>query len=59
MKTKFKYEYAIQGNYGYGWEDVTACEDKEEADGMLKCYNSNEKNVPHRIMKYRVKVCEK
>lgn len=31
MKTKFRWEYCIQGNYGYGWEDVCPCEDKKEA----------------------------
>ena len=52
MKAKYVWEYIIQGDYGYGWEDVTTCEDYEEAKGMLKCYDDNE-IYPHRIKKVR------
>ncbi len=31
-------EYTIQGNYGYGWEDVTAEESYMEARARLKEY---------------------
>lgn len=57
MKTSIIYEYMLQGNYGYGWEDVCPCEDNEEAQGMLKCYNDNEV-YPHRIKKVVKKVCK-
>jgi hypothetical protein len=50
MKRKIVWEYIIQGNYGNGWEDICPCEDREEADCMLKCYNDNEV-YPHRIKK--------
>ena len=44
---KFNYLYVLQGDYGYGWEDLT-CVDKSEDDagksirGYLKDYRENE-----------------
>jgi hypothetical protein len=47
-KASPKYEFEIQGNYGYGWEMVTTEETIEDARKQVKCYNENEPN-PHRI----------
>ena len=53
---KTKDIYIIQGNYqSYGWEDLTIEETYKEAKIQLKCYNENEANYPHRIIKRRVK----
>lgn len=41
--------YVIQGNYGYGWDDLTCEDTKEEALKQKKCYDENEKGIPHRI----------
>lgn len=30
-KNKYEYLYVVQGNYGYGWDDLTRTEDKKEA----------------------------
>ena len=51
-------EWEIQGYYNtvYGWERVTTEISRKEAREQLKCYNENEKNVPHRIVKKRVKI---
>ena len=48
------FEYAIQGNYGYGWKEVTAEKTFKEAQKQLRCYNENEPDFPHRIKKQKV-----
>lgn len=50
--------WAIQGYYGsqYGWEDVTVEESFKDAREMLKCYNENEPDIPHRIHKFRERI---
>lgn len=45
---KYINESIIQGNYGYGWEDL-CCYYK----GALKEYNMNERGFPHRVIKRR------
>jgi len=47
-----KYEYEIQGNYGYGWDLLTTEETKAEALTQLKTYQENEK-IPLRIKKVK------
>ena len=44
MKKQNKYRYLVvlQGNYGYGWEDLTASEDYKEIKQDLKDYRENE-----------------
>lgn len=46
---KTKTFYIIQGNYGYGWDDLTCEDTKEEALEQKKSYDENEKGIPHRI----------
>lgn len=41
--------WAIQGNYGCGWEDVTYEDTKPEALQMLNDYRTNEPQYAHRI----------
>ena len=48
---ELRYEYEVQGNYGYGWDLLTTEETKEDALIQKKCYDENEPNVPHRIRK--------
>lgn len=45
--------FAIQGDYGLGWE--TVCEEETMADAkkQLRYYNENETLYPHRIKKRR------
>lgn len=43
--------YYLQGNYGYGWEDLFECEDKKDAREQLRCYEENEPQYPHRIVR--------
>ena len=35
-------EFILQGNYGYGWDDLTSEETRREAREQLKCYRENE-----------------
>ena len=48
-------EWHTQGNYGCGWETVTIDETYAEARQMLRDYNENEPQYPHRIIKKRVR----
>lgn len=49
-------EYAIQGNYGQGYEDVTCESTHHEAILRLKEYRDNEPQYPHRLIKRRIKI---
>ena len=53
-----KPEYVVQGNYGYGWEDLTASDSSSEAKADLKAYRENELGVAHRLITRRVPVNE-
>lgn len=55
---KTKPEYIVQGNYGYGWEDLTASDNPLEAKADLKAYRENELGVAHRLITRRVPVNE-
>ncbi len=43
-QNKFEYMHVVQGNYdyGHGWEDVYASEDRADARERLKEYRENE-----------------
>lgn len=54
MKTnKYEYLWIVQGNYGYGWNDLTASELYIEAKGDLKIYRENETYAFHRLIQRR------
>jgi hypothetical protein len=48
------HEYIVQGAYGYGWEDVTAEDERKEALARLREYRENEPQYPHRIVRRKV-----
>lgn len=54
MKKQNKYTYlnVLQGQYGFGWEDLTASESYAEVKRDLKDYRSNE-GGSYRIIKRR------
>ena len=52
-KNKYTYEHVVQGNYGYGWDDLTSSTDITEARRDLRDYRVNEPSVPHRIVHRR------
>lgn len=55
-KRKTQDEFAVQGNYGQGWEDVTCEDTRPEARARLKEYRENEPQYNHRLITRRVKV---
>jgi hypothetical protein len=56
--TKYEYLYVLQGNYGYGWEDLTAAEKTyeglKEIKSDRKAYRENEPGTPLRVIERRV-----
>lgn len=53
MKTnKYIYLNVLQGNYGFGFEDLTASESYSEVKRDLKDYRENDPR-PYRIIKRR------
>ncbi len=51
---KWKTEFAVQGNYGSRWEDVTTEETRKEANVRLREYRENESKYPHRVISRKV-----
>ena len=49
-------EYIIQGDYGQGWEDVTAESTRKECKERLKEYRQNEPMYSHRMIVKRVRI---
>lgn len=41
--------HVVQGNYGHGWEDLTAETDRDEARKREREYDDNEPQFPHRV----------
>lgn len=52
-ETKYIFEHIVQGNYGYGWEDLTTHNIRRDAVNEKKVYDNNE-NYPHRVISRRV-----
>ena len=46
-------EWIIQGNYGYGWEDLSAYDNRKDAQEDLRAYRENEPEYPHRLISRR------
>ena len=53
---KTKDEYSIMGNYGSGFEEVTAEENWKDAKRCLKDYRENEPQYSFYIQKHRVSI---
>lgn len=55
MKKQNKYVYLniLQGNYGYGWDDLTSSESYREIKNNLSDYRKNEGGT-YRIIKRRI-----
>jgi len=47
--TKYVYEHIVQGNYGCGWEDLTAHDTRKAARAERRVYDANEP-TPHRVI---------
>ena len=53
---KTKDEYSIMGNYGSGFEEVTAEETRKDARRCLRDYRENEPQYSFYIQKHRVAI---
>lgn len=55
-KNKYNYIYVIQGNYGYGWEDLCGydCSERDTLRHDFIQYALAEPNYSHRIIERRV-----
>lgn len=53
-KAKNRKMYFVQGNYGSGWDDLTAHDTRYDAGKDLRDYNQNE-SYPHRIISRYIK----
>lgn len=51
--TKYVFVNVVQGNYGYGWEDLTTHDTRLEAKKEMKVYDENERYA-HRVITRRV-----
>lgn len=51
---KYFYEHIVQGNYGYGWDDVYTGEDGKDAKARYWDYRNNERQYRHRLIIRRV-----
>ena len=49
-------EYVIASNYGYGWEDTSAADNRREALADLKAYRENQPQYAHKLIKRREKI---
>ena len=50
---KDEYEWALLGNYNGKWEILFYCEDEQDAEQQLACYDENEPQYPHKIKSYK------
>lgn len=48
-----EYEYVIQGDYGYGWEDLIAEATRATGLVQLRLYREAEPRTPFRIIRRR------
>ena len=55
-KRKTTDEFVIQGNYGQGWEDVSAYMTRKERQEDFKLYQENEPQYAHRKVTRRIKI---
>lgn len=53
---KTRDEFTLQGDYGYGWEDLTCEITFKEIRQQKKAYDIDEPYIMHKIIKRRVKV---
>jgi hypothetical protein len=51
--TKYVRVYIVQGNYGQGWEDLTAHDNRKDARAEMRVYDDNERYA-HRVIERRV-----
>ena len=53
---KTKDVWVIESNYGYGFEETTASDDRREARADLKAYRDNQPEYAHRLVCKRERI---
>ena len=53
MANKYEYNKYVQGNFGFGWEDVCCESDPKEAKQRLKEYRENDPRHAYRVISRR------
>lgn len=53
---KYTYLHVVQGDFGQGWEDLTASASVQEALNDLKAYRENDPRYIYRKIQRREKV---
>lgn len=53
---KTKDEWAILGNYGYGWDVECYCDDYQDAKATLKAYRENCRDAMFKLKLVRTKI---
>jgi hypothetical protein len=48
-----RFEWEVQGNYGYGWECLTTEDSLTAAIEQKLCYDVNEPTFRHRVKKVK------
>lgn len=48
-------EYQLHGDYGQGFEEVTAEDTRKAAKEQIKCYRENEPGIAFKIIKKRIR----
>lgn len=52
---KYEYLHVVQGDFGYGWEDLTASDNPREALNDLRAYRGNDPDHAYRKIQRREK----
>lgn len=50
-----QFEWEVRGNFGQGWEMVTAAESVTEGRGLLKDYRDNDPEHAYKLVMVRIK----
>lgn len=53
-QNKYIYLTILQGNYGYGWDDLTESESAAEVRRDLRDYRENDPSGRYRVIRRRV-----
>lgn len=51
-----EYIWYLYGKYNNKWEELFECENEEDAMQQLACYDENEPNYLHKIVKLKIKI---
>jgi len=47
------YEWELRGNYGYGWDVLTTCDNLKEAREQERTYRANDTSATYKVVRVR------